>query len=77
MISSVYYFLDLLASLCLYDFIHSAKARFEELDVRFHEMRTAYDHVVQLYGEDPKIMSPHEFFGIFHTFIRSFKASTR
>jgi cytokinesis protein len=55
------------------EFVKSAKARFDKLDARFHEMRAAYDKVVTLYGEDPKTMSPHEFFGIFHTFVQTFK----
>ncbi|RKP04875.1 hypothetical protein THASP1DRAFT_26553 [Thamnocephalis sphaerospora] len=51
----------------------SAKSRFDNLDGRFHEMRTVYEKAVTLYGEDPKSTSPHEFFDIFYMFIQSFK----
>ncbi|KAG1474349.1 hypothetical protein G6F56_000414 [Rhizopus delemar] len=47
--------------------------KFDLLEVRYTSMDIAYKDVVSYFGEDPSNMKPDEFFGIFQTFLSSWK----
>jgi cytokinesis protein len=54
-------------------FIEDAERRFEEVQEAMAEMSDSYKDCVKFYGENPAIMKPDEFFGIFKTFMSSFE----
>jgi hypothetical protein len=53
-------------------FVDRNLERFADVERRFEIMKTSYDELVHMYGEDPKSTQPEEFFGIFKTFMTSF-----
>ncbi|ORX66137.1 actin-binding FH2, partial [Linderina pennispora] len=53
-------------------FLIEANEQFDALNSQFTAMEDAYSNSVLLYGEDPRSMTPEEFFGIFKTFTASF-----
>ncbi|KAJ1938026.1 hypothetical protein EC988_007716, partial [Linderina pennispora] len=53
-------------------FLIEANEQFDALSSQFTAMEDAYSNSVLLYGEDPRSMTPEEFFGIFKTFTASF-----
>jgi dishevelled associated activator of morphogenesis len=48
---------------------------YEGLDSEFKLAEDEFSKAVEFYGEDPKNMSPEEFFGVFSNFCRSFMAA--
>ncbi|KAF9177605.1 Dishevelled associated activator of morphoproteinsis 2 [Haplosporangium sp. Z 767] len=54
-------------------FIESAEEEFVKAEVTMKKMDGLYKDCVKFYGEDPAIMKPDEFFGIFKTFTASFE----
>lgn len=54
-------------------FIEHAEMRVSLAETAMNEMSEAYKACVKFYGEDPAIMKPDEFFGIFKTFMSSFE----
>ncbi|XP_067938496.1 disheveled-associated activator of morphogenesis 2-like [Watersipora subatra] len=57
------------------DFVTVASYKYSELEEKFKEMQERYTKVTTLFGEDPKKMTPDEFFGIFDQFLQSFNES--
>lgn len=53
-------------------FFTHASAELKDLEDEIHEMKQKYEEVVTLFGEDPKTMTPGEFFGTFDAFIKAF-----
>lgn len=58
------------------DYRHSANNRFEELEALYINVDAKWKDVMLYYGENPKIMRPHEFFNIFSQFIHSWKIAS-
>ncbi|CAO3564056.1 unnamed protein product [Mortierella alpina] len=54
-------------------FIESAEREFAKTEIAMKEMDVLYKDCVKFYGEEPAIMRPDEFFGIFKTFSSSFE----
>ncbi|KAG0279795.1 hypothetical protein BGZ95_000200 [Linnemannia exigua] len=54
-------------------FMVCAERAFAKADSAMLEMDSIYKEVVKFYGEDPTVMKPDEFFGIFKTFTASFE----
>jgi hypothetical protein len=53
-------------------FYQDAHQTYTRLDERFTDIEKLYEGVVLLFGEDPKNMSPEEFFGTFQKFCVSY-----
>jgi 6-pyruvoyl-tetrahydropterin synthase len=53
-------------------FVDKNLVRFADVERRFEIMKSSYDQLVLMYGEDPKSTQPEEFFGIFKIFMTSF-----
>ncbi|XP_028967542.1 disheveled-associated activator of morphogenesis 1 [Galendromus occidentalis] len=53
-------------------FVSSATYKYQELDELFVEMKSKFNEVVRLFGEDPSSVQPDEFFSIFDAFLTSF-----
>ncbi|KAJ1992142.1 hypothetical protein GGI25_003032 [Coemansia spiralis] len=58
-------------------FVLEATEQYEALSSQFAAMEEAYSNSVLLYGEDPRSMTPEEFFGVFKTFTASFSQAIR
>ncbi|KAJ2557212.1 hypothetical protein EV175_001481 [Coemansia sp. RSA 1933] len=58
-------------------FVTDATEQYEALSSQFTAMEEAYSNSVLLYGEDPRSMTPEEFFGVFKTFTASFSQALR
>ncbi|KAJ1908528.1 hypothetical protein LPJ81_000029 [Coemansia sp. IMI 209127] len=58
-------------------FVTDATEQYEALSTQFTAMEEAYSNSVLLYGEDPRSMTPEEFFGVFKTFTASFSQALR
>ena len=56
-------------------FYSSSEAMYEKLDARFKKAQASFEKAVSLFGEDPKIMGPDEFFGIFWGFCAAYQSS--
>ncbi|KAG0358937.1 Dishevelled associated activator of morphogenesis 2 [Gamsiella multidivaricata] len=54
-------------------FIETAERQFSRTESAITEMEILYKDCVKFYGEEPTIMKPDEFFGIFKTFTSSFE----
>ncbi|KAG0235138.1 hypothetical protein BGW42_005788 [Actinomortierella wolfii] len=54
-------------------FVASCEAQFTKAETAMAEMDVVYKECVKFFGEDPVIMKPDEFFGIFKTFTASFE----
>ncbi|KAJ3223051.1 Dishevelled associated activator of morphogenesis 2 [Clydaea vesicula] len=54
------------------NFFEEASKVYDEYDKLFKKAESEYEQTVLLYGEDPKVMFPDEFFGIFSKFCSSF-----
>ncbi|KAF9956390.1 hypothetical protein BGZ72_002808 [Mortierella alpina] len=57
----------------MHPFIESAEKEFAKAETAMKEMDVLYKDCVKFYGEEPAIMRPDEFFGIFKTFSSSFE----
>ncbi|KAJ3044918.1 hypothetical protein HDV00_000200 [Rhizophlyctis rosea] len=57
-------------------FLSDAKTAFSELEARFDGLRSLYEEVARLFGEDPGKSQPEEFLNVFVTFVRSFQNAT-
>ncbi|KAF9936663.1 hypothetical protein BGZ67_002157 [Mortierella alpina] len=57
----------------MHPFIESAEKEFVKAEIAMKEMDALYKDCVKFYGEEPNIMRPDEFFGIFKTFSSSFE----
>lgn len=57
----------------MHPFIESAEKEFAKTEIAMKEMDVLYKDCVKFYGEEPAIMRPDEFFGIFKTFSSSFE----
>ncbi|XP_018324678.1 disheveled-associated activator of morphogenesis 1 isoform X2 [Agrilus planipennis] len=53
------------------EFQATATCRLAEIEDQFQDMKTRFDRAVRLFGEDPTVMQPDEFFGIFDSFLAS------
>lgn len=58
------------------DYRRSANNRFEELEALYINVDAKWKDVMIYYGENPKIMRPHEFFNIFSQFLHSWKITS-
>ncbi|KAJ2392517.1 hypothetical protein GGI23_005204 [Coemansia sp. RSA 2559] len=58
-------------------FVTDATEQYEALSTQFTAMEETYSNSVLLYGEDPRSMTPEEFFGVFKTFTASFSQALR
>ncbi|KAJ3270138.1 hypothetical protein HDV01_000523 [Terramyces sp. JEL0728] len=56
-------------------FYDDSEKIYESLDTKFKTSEKEFDSVVLLYGEEPKNMTPEEFFGIFAKFTQAFIAA--
>ncbi|KAI8846857.1 hypothetical protein BC829DRAFT_445004 [Chytridium lagenaria] len=56
-------------------FYQSAQSAYEELDAKFKTADKEFEGLVNVYGEDPKVTTPEEFFGIFFKFVQSYNAA--
>ncbi|OQR78633.1 disheveled-associated activator of morphogenesis 1-like [Tropilaelaps mercedesae] len=54
------------------NFVASATYKHQELEELFIEMKSRYEEVVRLFGEDSSSVQPDEFFSIFDAFLTSF-----
>ncbi|KAJ3086810.1 Disheveled-associated activator of morphogenesis 1, partial [Quaeritorhiza haematococci] len=54
-------------------FYTTSQSHYEDLNSRFEAADKEYQTAVVLYGEDPKVMSPEEFFGTFWKFVQGFQ----
>ncbi|KAG0256761.1 hypothetical protein DFQ27_005516 [Actinomortierella ambigua] len=54
-------------------FVASCETQFTKAETAMVEMEVVYKECVKFFGEDPAIMKPDEFFGIFKTFTASFE----
>ncbi|KAF9582185.1 hypothetical protein BGW38_000535, partial [Lunasporangiospora selenospora] len=54
-------------------FIETAERAFTKAETAMLDMEAIYRDCVRFYGEDPAVMKPDEFFGIFKTFSSSFE----
>jgi cytokinesis protein len=57
----------------MHRFVGEAQIQFSIIETEMAQMHEAYKDCVKFYGEDPSIMKPDEFFGIFKTFMSSFE----
>ncbi|KAJ2521556.1 hypothetical protein H4217_001312, partial [Coemansia sp. RSA 1939] len=58
-------------------FVTEATEQYDALSTQFTAMEEAYSNSVLLFGEDPRSMTPEEFFGVFKTFTASFSQALR
>lgn len=58
------------------DYLAKIDLGFVTLEKNYAIMNDLYTQVVTSFGEDPKKVTPEEFFGIFKTFIVSFDVTT-
>jgi len=61
----------------MWGFLKKATALLEDLVDDANAAESTFSEVAQFYGEDEKNMTSSEFYGIFKTFITSYKVSTR
>ncbi|SPP90245.1 blast:Disheveled-associated activator of morphogenesis 1, partial [Drosophila guanche] len=54
------------------EFHTQASVRFAELEDKFQDMKTRFDRVVRLFGEDGSVLQADEFFGIFDSLMGAF-----
>ena len=59
----------------MWSFIGQATTQLEDLVDDVNHADAIYSEVVKYYGEDEKNMNSSEFYGIFKTFVTSYKAS--
>lgn len=57
------------------EFNEKASQQFQDITDLFERMTKVYEEVVVSFGEDPKAMSPEEFFGLFRNFMQSLDVS--
>jgi cytokinesis protein len=57
----------------MWNFVNKAKTRLEDLVDDVNLADTTFTEVIKYYGEDDKNMSSSEFYGIFKTFVTSYK----
>ena len=57
----------------MWSFVAKAKTKLDNLTDDFNRADTAFSQAVNFYGEDDRSMSSSEFFGIFKTFVTSYK----
>ncbi|KAK9694040.1 hypothetical protein K7432_013605 [Basidiobolus ranarum] len=58
-------------------FLASAGEQLSESQTKYERMHVTYEKIVKSYGEDPKTMTPEEFFGIFKSFMTSFEKALK
>lgn len=54
-------------------FIETAEMHFAAAEAAMSQMNELFKDCVKYYGENPAVMKPDEFFGIFKTFMSSFE----
>ena len=59
----------------MWTFLKKATALLEDLVDDVNSAESAFSEVAQYYGEDEKSMTSSEFYGVFKTFIISYKVS--
>lgn len=57
----------------MWGFLSKATAQMEDLADDVRQAETTFSDVIRYYGEDEKSMNSAEFFGIFKTFLTSYK----
>ncbi|KAF9952327.1 Dishevelled associated activator of morphogenesis 2 [Modicella reniformis] len=63
-------------SVVMRPFIETVEIEFSLIEAYMAEMNDVYNDCVKFFGEDPAIIKPDEFFGIFKTFMSSFQKSS-
>jgi cytokinesis protein len=61
----------------MWSFLRKASSQLEDLVDDVNSADTAFTEVIKYYGEDDKNMSSSEFYGIFKTFVTSYKVKSR
>ncbi|XP_076030296.1 disheveled-associated activator of morphogenesis-like protein [Oratosquilla oratoria] len=59
--------------LAMNEFTALAKDKYTNLEAQFNNMKNQFEKIATLFGENPKTVTPEDFFGNFDTFLDSFR----